>query len=440
VGTDEAFDAEEFYAEMDRRARERRERARRRRPSWPSVGSRRGAGRRRAAIAEARHLAATRAGRILIGACAAIAAVTAVGLVWLWPSAEARRGPSQAFGGATVPGRVIALRDVQCAGPIPQRCRQIVVEVRGRRWPITLGPVSASPVLDAGEAIRVAPIRLPPGAGPAGAERYAFVDVDRNGGLLAMGVALAVLALITLWWRGALAILGVGLSILLLTTFLVPALLQGRPAVLTALVAALAVMFITLVLTNGVGAQTMAATLGVTATLVLLAALAAACVAAADLDGRSNELSLLLSQQNRDVSLRGIVLAGMVIGALGVLADTAVTQASAVMALRRTDPRLSARGLYRRAFVIGRDHLSATIHTLVLAYAGATLPLLLVMRSSGVNAADALNAQDIAEPVVATIVGCAALIAAVPLTTGLAALLIARVPAELIGDGHGHHH
>jgi uncharacterized membrane protein len=76
----------------------------------------------------------------------------------------------------------------------------------------------------------------------------------------------------------------------------------------------------------------------------------------------------------------------MVVGALGVLADTAVTQASAVMALRRTDPRLGARGLYRRAFIIGRDHLSATIHTLVLAYAGATLPLLLVMRSSGVAA------------------------------------------------------
>jgi uncharacterized membrane protein len=300
--------------------------------------------------------------------------------------------------------------------------------------------VTASPTLEVGQAIRVAPIRLPPGADTAGAEPYAFVDVDRHGSLVLMGVALAALAVIVLWWRGLLTAIGVGLSVVLLTTFLVPALLEGRPALLTALVAALAVMFVTLVLTNGVGAQTLAAVLGVTLTLLLISALAAACVTAAHLDGRSNELSLLLSQQNSVVSLRGIVVAGMVIGALGVLADTAVTQASAVMALRRTDPRLGARRLYRRAFVIGRDHLSATIHTLVLAYAGATLPLLLVMRSSGVNATDALNAQDVAEPVIAGVVGCIALIAAVPLTTGLAALLIARVPADVIGDGHEHHH
>jgi uncharacterized membrane protein len=131
----------------------------------------------------------------------------------------------------------------------------------------------------------------------------------------------------------------------------------------------------------------------------------------------------------------------MLVGALGVLADTAVTQASAVMALRRADPRLSARRLYREASVVGRDHLSATIHTLVLAYAGAALPLLLVMRQAQLPAGDALDAQAIAEPIVATLVGCVALIAAVPLTTGLAAALIARVPAgALPAGGHGHAH
>ena len=76
------------------------------------------------------------------------------------------------------------------------------------------------------------------------------------------------------------------------------------------------------------------------------------------------------------LSLQGVVLASMIVGALGVLADTAVTQASAVMALRRASPDTTASGLYRGAFVIGRDHLSATIHTLVLAYAGASLPRL----------------------------------------------------------------
>ena len=130
----------------------------------------------------------------------------------------------------------------------------------------------------------------------------------------------------------------------------------------------------------------------------------------------------------------------MIIGALGVPADTAVTQASAVMALRRADPALSARALYRAALVVGRDHLSATIHTLVLAYAGALLPLLLIIANVRMTSVDALNMQAIAEPAIATAVGCIALIAAVPVTTGLAAGLIARIPAGHIPHGRAHPH
>jgi uncharacterized membrane protein len=138
--------------------------------------------------------------------------------------------------------------------------------------------------------------------------------------------------------------------------------------------------------------------------------------------------------------LEGIVLAGMVIGALGVLADTGVTQASAVIALRRANPALGARAVYRAAFAIGRDHLTATVHTLVLAYVGASLPLILVLSSTRTPIGDALDTQDIAEPVVATLVGSIALLASVPLTTGLAALAAARVPASSLPAHGGHAH
>ena len=130
----------------------------------------------------------------------------------------------------------------------------------------------------------------------------------------------------------------------------------------------------------------------------------------------------------------------MIIGALGVLADTAVTQASAVMALRRANPRYGPRDLYREGFVVGRDHLSATIHTLVLAYAGGVLPLLLILSMGNVDGLDAINGQSIAVPIVATIVGCLALIAAIPVTTGLASMLLSRLPAEALPEGHHHHH
>jgi uncharacterized membrane protein len=297
------------------------------------------------------------------------------------------------------------------------------------------------PKVGKGDRVRISHTQMQPGVKrPAGYEDYQLVDLERQGSMLWIALLLAVLAIAVLRVRGLLAFAGVGLSVLVLTKFVVPAILTGESALLVALVGSLAVMFVTLVLTNGIGAQTFAAALGITATLGLLGLLAPLFIGFAHLDGHSTDLSLVLTQQNSSLSLQGVVLAGMVIGGLGVLADTAVTQASAVMALRRADPEQTARGLYHGAFAVGRDHLSATIHTLVLAYAGASLPLLLVLRSSGLGFHDALNAQDIAEPVVATLVGCIGLVAAVPLTTGLASLLVSRLPPVAIPDGHGHHH
>jgi uncharacterized membrane protein len=124
---------------------------------------------------------------------------------------------------------------------------------------------------------------------------------------------------------------------------------------------------------------------------------------------------------------------------LGVLADMAVTQASAVMALRHANPGMHVRQLYRGALGIGRDHLVATTHTLVLVYVGATLPLLLVVHAAGLPATDALNAQDLADPIVATLVGAIALLISVPLTTALASLLAAPISAEALpANGHTH--
>ena len=136
----------------------------------------------------------------------------------------------------------------------------------------------------------------------------------------------------------------------------------------------------------------------------------------------------------------GVALSAMMIGALGVLADTGVTQASAVMALRTADPSMRGADLYRSAFVIGRDHLSATIHTLVLAYAGTVLTVLLLLSASGATTITALNSLELAEPIVATFVGCLALLVAVPLTTGLASIFIGRLPPALLPAGHHHHH
>jgi uncharacterized membrane protein len=205
------------------------------------------------------------------------------------------------------------------------------------------------------------------------------------------------------------------------------------------LIGSLAVMFVTLGLTYGISRQSLAASLGIALSLGFAALVGTLAVESAAVDGRSGELSTVLSQTNAAISLQGIVLAGLVIGALGVLADMGVTQASAVMALRRANPEQSAFQLYG-AFTVGRDHLVATTHTLVLAYVGATLPLLLVLRTTEAELTDALNTQDIAEPVIATLVGAMALLVSVPLTTALAAALVHPAPAGSMPEGGTHHH
>lgn len=421
---------EELFAEADRRARERSARRRRRRESR----------RPRGPLAELR---ASAAGRALVWIAAGVMAFTLVGLVLLWPSTPPQR-QTGALGGATTDATVSELRTVPCGGPTAQDCRQLVVDVDGSRQAITLGPVAATlPDLRRGDHVRVARVLPAPGQGalPEGSEAYSFVGLDRRGGLEVLAVGLLALALVVVRLRGLLAAVGVLASIALMVTFTIPAILAGHAALLVALVSSLAVMFITVLLTNGLSAQSLAAALGVSATLVLTCAVAELALAVVHLDGRSDEFAQYLAQQNAGLSLQGIVLAGMLIGALGVLADTAVTQASAVMALRRADPQADAAGLYRGAWSVGRDHLSATIHTLVLAYVGSALPLLLLMRSSSVSFTDTINTQDVAEPVAAALVGCIALIAAVPVTTALAALLVARVPVEDLHDPHsGHAH
>jgi uncharacterized membrane protein len=430
---DDAYD--ELFAAADRRARERRARRARRAGQGPA---RPGTGRGH----ELRHLARSPGGRVLIGAVAAIALAVLVGLVALWPHDGHARGARAVA--PTIAAKVARVVEEPCRTPTPQACRVAMITVDGRRSRLSLGPVASAPSVSVGQAIRVTRTPAMPAGTPAPPhyEPYAFADADRHGSLLWMGLLIAAAATLLLRLRGLLAVAGVALSLAVVLLFLVPAILDGRPALLVALVSSLAVMFITLVLTNGLGAQTLAAALGISATLLLSCGLATLGVHVAHLDGKTDDVTLALGAQSAHLSLQGVVLASMLIGALGVLADTAVTQASAVMALRRANPALGARRLYREAFVVGRDHLSATIHTLVLAYTGAALPLLLVMRQAHLPTADALNAQTIAEPIVATVVGCAALIVAVPLTTALAAMLVARVPAAALpeGGGHGHAH
>jgi hypothetical protein len=275
---------------------------------------------------EIRHLLDSSSGRLLVGLAAAVAALTVIGLFALWPYGWHPAGKPRS---GTVPAKVLKVTDAPCvAGNVSGACRSIVVAVEGREVQMGLGLARNAPDVGVGGAVRLLRSGDPTVAPKTDSYvHYEFTEVDRRGAMFWLAVLFAVLAAALLRRRGVLAVVGVAISVAVLLGFLVPAILAGKRALLVAPVAALTVMFVTLLLTNGLGVQTLAAALGISTTLVFTCALAyLAVLRVVHLDGTSDLDALQVKAGSQFLSLKGVILAGMLIGALGVLADTAVTQ------------------------------------------------------------------------------------------------------------------
>jgi uncharacterized membrane protein len=382
---------------------------------------------------------------------------TAAGIVALWP-AERPTGGDLVAVTDTVRAEVTSVRGQQAcesfAGPDCRLAEIALLErpYEGQESAITLsGGPGVGPPLAPGDRIRVAR-NAPDGFDEAGLEGlvledpaqqpFAFVDFERRVPLLALAIVFGLLVVAFGRAKGARSLLGLGLSLVVVVEWLVPSILGGNPPLVVAFVGALAVMLLTIGLAHGPGVKSAAAMLGTTGALVLTACLALVFVELAHVTGLSSEQSALLySSAGGDLSLEALVLAGIIVGALGVLDDVTVSQASTVLALRRANPRMRLRALVREAMDVGRDHLSATVNTLVLAYAGASLPVLLLFADQRTSFGEAVNREPVAAEIVAMLVGSIGLLAAVPLTTALAAVLTRGMdPAELPDEVHGHAH
>jgi uncharacterized membrane protein len=226
-------------------------------------------------------------------------------------------------------------------------------------------------------------------------------------------------------FQGVRALFGLAVSLLVLTQFVLPAVLEGSSPLAVALVGSSVIAFVGLYLSHGVSATTTTALLGTLSSLALVGVLASIFVAATELSGVATEEVRIVQIGAEDLNVRGLLLGGMVIGALGVLDDVTVTQVAAVAELRRADPSLPFSKLYRAAVRIGRDHIASTVNTLVLAYAGASLPLLLLFTQAQQGFSDVVNGETVAVEVVRTLTGSIGLVASVPITTALAAVVAA---------------
>ncbi len=241
-------------------------------------------------------------------------------------------------------------------------------------------------------------------------------------------------------FQGLRSLLGMAISFLVILRFIVPHILNGENPVLISVVGALFVLVATLYLSHGFNAKTTAALAGTVVALLLTGILGQTFIAWTRLTGlASEEVTFLSNQTGSSLSFEGLLLGGLIIATLGVLDDVAVSQASVVFELRSANASLSAGELIRRGMRIGRDHIASTVNTLFLAYAGSSLPLLLLLSTQPEPLGVLLNRERITVEIVSALVGSLGLIAAVPLTTAAAAFAVTRGWAGVSTTHPGHH-
>ncbi|BBY06783.1 hypothetical protein MNVI_21010 [Mycobacterium noviomagense] len=407
------------------------------------------------------------AANIVVALLVAIGVAVLAGAVWLWPSRQKVDIPmpfQNAAGGAvsTVSGHVRSSGLGDCgsrsagqvltADPLPGipgsgQCVRTVVAIdsgpnAGADTLLEFTPGPGQPQLSAGEHIRI--VRQLDAQGATG---YAFYDYERTWPLALLALAFAVVVVAVARWRGLLALVGVVVAFTVLVVFLLPALRDGAPAVPVALVASAAILYAVIYLAHGVNLRTSAALLGTLSSLLVAAGLSWAAIRLAHLTGLSEEQNNQVAAYLGHVSITGLLLAGFIIGSLGVLNDVTVTQASTVFELAHLGTNNSRRAIFLGAMRVGRDHIASTVYTLVLAYAGSALPLLLLFSVANRSLGDVLTSENVAIELARSAVGGIALALSVPLTTAIAALLatphhsakqrdISVVPAAPAGTGH----
>ncbi|MEV6824881.1 YibE/F family protein [Amycolatopsis sp. NPDC051102] len=377
---------------------------------------------------------------LLIWLLAPLALATVVGMVVLYPWGKAsptsvvpQGTPVHADIRTTTSGPCLAQGQVQVgdqSDPNAKPCLTVELAMTdgpaaGKPLKLTVPIEPSTPRFAAGDAVVLAY-----NGGNAGdPASFQLVDFQRGTPLLVLAALFAVAVLVLGRWQGIAALVALGLSFVVIALFILPAILAGENPLVVAIAGAGAIMFIALYLTHGLSARTSAAVLGTLVSLALIGVLSAIFSAAASLTGLDDSTSTLIGSLGHGIDARGLLLAGVVIGALGVLDDVTVTQTSAVWELRRANPDLTWRELYSSGLRIGRDHVGSAVNTLVMAYAGAALPVLLYSSISGVGLGALLGSEEIAQEIIRTLAGSVGIVAAVPVTTVLAALIASREPA-----------
>ena len=368
-----------------------------------------------------------------------VALATVVGLFVLWPSGAPTRAQQAADvqmpPGTTYPdGRVVSVERYDCSvdkAAQPLTCASVVVEVLGGEGKGDFQKIDLPAEVVAAGVAKGDTFVLARDGGAEGGPTYAFSDYARGTPIVVLAIAFALVVGLVARWRGIASLIGLGFAFFMLVRFILPGLLADESPTLVSLVGTSAIMFVVLYLAHGFSARTTTALVGTLFGLTLVADLGSVAVSAARLTGLTSEETVNLQNLDPTLNFSGLVLAGVVVAGLGVLNDVTITQASAVWQLREVSPELTWRQLYSRGMAVGRDHISSTVYTIVFAYAGAALPLLLLFELYTRPVTVSLFSSSVAEEVIRTLVGAIALVLAVPLTTVIGAFFATAAASEV---------
>lgn len=363
-----------------------------------------------------------------------VAVAVAAGMIALWPRGDIDVDLGViGFADDTVRATVTSAELAACSYAPQEQCTQVTFVVEagthaGTEVSEEFPDEAGQPVLRVGDTVLLSVIES------EGRVTFQFADIDRSTMLVVLALLFAAVVVALGRLRGLAALVGLAVSVGILLAFILPAILSGRDAVLVAMVGGGAIMLVSLYLAHGVNPLTHAAALGAFSALLVTVALSAVALAAARFSGLAGEEAFFLIALP-DLDLRGLLLAGITLGALGALDDVTVTQASAVWEVHGANPSLGATDLYRSGLRVGRDHIVSTVNTLLLAYAGASLPLLILFVLSGSSFGVVASSEVVATEVVRTMVGSIGLVSAVPLTTWLASRIAAGARTQ--SGNHG---
>jgi len=330
----------------------------------------------------------------------------------------------------TMPARVIGILEegqVDLGGGNSQPYQRLLLRVEGGSLTGeeieveegTVNIISQKRLFDIGDRVY-----LERTVGPNG-DRFYISDFIRTRSLFVIAALFIGLVALIGRGRGIRSLIGTLFSLLVIFFFVLPQIVAGQDPVLVSIIGSVVLLAVSTYLVYGWNHKAHAAVLGMMLSLILTGALAWLSVHWARLTGLSEEGGFLITALGSEIDLQGVILGGIIIGSLGVLDDICVGQASAVIELVNANRALGWRDLFRSSLNIGRDHIAAMVNTLLLAYVGASMPLMLAFMVYQEPIWRRINREPVAEEIVRTLVGSVGLILAVPIT-GLIASLMAR--------------